>query len=179
MNEPERTQQADEFEVEHTLLILKPDAVEQDICLHVLGRVVHGIEQGRIRASRILRLTPEVLRQHYAHLVHKPFYPRIEQFMLRSEVWVALVEGGQGSIQKIREIIGSTDPRKAAPGTIRAQFGKVIGESIFNVVHASDSEKSAEREIRLFFLEEEIRNVLPGLADRIWGKKEVEPESAA
>ena len=86
MNEPERTQQAGEFEVEHTLLILKPDAVEQDICLHVLGRIVHGIEQGRIRASRILRLTPEVLRQHYAHLDHEPFYPRIEQFMLQSEV---------------------------------------------------------------------------------------------
>ncbi|MDD5469401.1 MAG: nucleoside-diphosphate kinase [Candidatus Peribacteraceae bacterium] len=168
MQQPEREHAAGTREVEHTLLILKPDAVEQDICLHVLHRIVHAIENGRIRASRILRLSPEILRQHYAHIVEEPFYPRIEKFMLSSEVWVTLLEGKRGSIEKIRELIGATDPRKAAPGTIRAEFGKVVGEAIFNVVHASDSEENAEREIRLFFLEEEIRNVLPELADRIW-----------
>lgn len=151
---------------EYSLVILKPDAVRKGICLHVLYRIVHGVQEGRIRASKIFHFTPELLRRHYGH-VPADVYPRVERFMLSSEVWAAVIEGASGTIQRIRDIIGATDPRKAAPGTIRHQFGEVVGGEIYNVAHASGNPEEAFAEIRRFFPEEEIRNVLPEIADQI------------
>jgi nucleoside-diphosphate kinase len=112
-----------------------------------------------------------MLRKHYSHLIDKPFFPNIEKFMLSSEVWVAVIEGDQGTVGRIRDIVGATDPRRAKPGTVRHRYGKVVGDEIFNVVHASESQEAAFEEIRRLFLEEEIRNAIPEIADVIYGAK--------
>ncbi|MDD4319582.1 MAG: nucleoside-diphosphate kinase [Candidatus Peribacteraceae bacterium] len=155
---------------EYSLILLKPDAVEQGICLHVLHRIVHDIK-GRIRASKIFHFTDETLQKHYAHIAKEPFFPRIQQYMTRTEVWANVVEGGPDSIRHIRDIIGSTDPRKAKPGTIRHKFGKVSDDDVLNVVHASGSQDEALQEIKNLFTADEIRNAVPEIADRIFGPK--------
>jgi nucleoside-diphosphate kinase len=98
------------------------------------------------------RLTPAVLREHYAHVADKPFYPEIEQFMSsRPVIMVALK--GENIVQKVRDLLGPTDSRKAAKGTIRGDFGT---EMMKNVVHASDSDENAKLELARFFKPEEI-----------------------
>ena len=157
---------------EYSLILLKPDAVKQDLCFHVLGRIVHGIEEGRVRASRILRFTPETLREHYSHITYLSVYPAVEQFMLSSEVWASIIEGNEGAIQKIRDMIGATNPDEADEGTIRAQFGKVVGNHMHNVVHSSESQEVAWKEIARFFPREEILNAIPEIADKVFSKSE-------
>ena len=98
------------------------------------------------------RLTPAILREHYAHVADKPFYPEIEQFMSSSPVIVLALQG-EGIVQKVRDLLGPTDSRKAAKGTIRGDFGT---EMMKNVVHASDSADNAEIEIARFFQPNEI-----------------------
>jgi nucleoside-diphosphate kinase len=170
MDATESSSPSVDLQKEYSLVILKPDAVEQDVCLHVLHHILHHLKDlhGKIRATRVLKLSPQLLRDHYAHIANEPFFPRIEKFMLESEVWAAVFEGQTGTIQRIRDMLGATDPRKAAFGTIRARFGEVRGEEIRNVAHASDSQQAADAEIRRFFTAEEIRNAIPEIANRLY-----------
>lgn len=156
---------------EYSLVLMKPDAVEADIALHVLHRIASEV-RGQIRATRIFHLTPAILREHYAHVVDLGCYPRIERFMLRSDVLAAIIEGAAGTILNIRKVLGATDPREAAPGTIRHRYGRVEGEENYNVAHASDSQQSAFAEIRRFFTQEQIRMEVPEIADRVFGKED-------
>ena len=158
--------------MEYSLILLKPDAVKQDLCFYVLYRIVHGIEKGRIRASRIFRFTPETVRNHYPHITELPVFPKIEQFMLSSEVWAAVVEGNEGSIQTIRDMIGATNPKEAKEGTIRAQFGKFVDGMMHNLVHSSESQEVAWEEIARIFPREEIRNAVPEIEDKVFPKSE-------
>jgi len=135
---------------QRTLVILKPDTVRR----HLIGEVVGRIERKAgwtISALELRALDRGVLEQHYAEHVGKPFYEPLVDFM-DSGTSVVLVVEGERVIEGVRALAGPTDPIAAAPGSIRGDFGTIVRE---NLIHASDSEESAEREIKIFF---------PGLA---------------
>ena len=136
-----------------TLIILKPDCLEQK---HV-GNVFDRFEKAgfEIIGTKMIRLTPELLRAHYAHVADKPFYPEIEAFMSSRPVIVIGLKG-EDVVVKIRDLLGPTDSRKAAKGTIRGDFGT---EMMKNVVHASDSDANARLELARFFSPEELFSV--------------------
>lgn len=130
---------------EYTLSIIKPDAIQAG---H-MGSIIQMLEEHglKIVAAQLLRLTEEQAKAFY--LVHKerPFYAELVQFMCSGPVMVMALTGPH-AIAKNREIMGATDPKQAAPGTIRARFGKNISH---NAIHGSDSEKTAKAEIDFFF----------------------------
>lgn len=136
--------------MQRTLILLKPDAVEKKIC----GKVIARFEEAGLKISgiKMIRLAPSLLREHYAHIAEKPFYPEVEAFMSSLPV-IAMVLEGEDVVAKVREMLGVTDSRKAAPGTLRAQFGK---DQMVNVAHASDSPETAEKEVKRFFGEGEL-----------------------
>ncbi len=136
--------------MQKTLIIFKPDCMEQR---HV-GNVLNRFETAgfTIIGCKMIRLTPALLRDHYAHVADKPFYPEIEKFMSSSPVIVMALKG-EAIVQKVRDLLGPTDSRKAAKGTIRGDFGT---EMMKNVVHASDSDANAKTEIARFFKADEI-----------------------
>ena len=105
-----------------------------------------------IRGCKMIRLTPEILREHYAHIADKPFYPEVEGFMSSVPV-IAMVLEADGIVDTMREMLGVTDSREAAPGTLRAEYGE---DQMINVCHASDSSEAAEAEVKRFFAEEEV-----------------------
>lgn len=133
-----------------TLVILKPDCLSSK---HV-GSVVDRFEKAgfEIVGTKMIRLSSAVLREHYAHVADKPFYPEIEAFMSSRPVIVIALQGDD-VVAKIRELLGPTDSRKAAKGTIRGDFGT---EMMKNVVHASDSDENARIELARFFKPEEL-----------------------
>ena len=136
--------------MEKTLVIFKPDCLEQR---HV-GNVLDRFEKAgfTIAACKMVQLTPKVLREHYAHVADKPFYPEIEKFMSSRPVLVLALEG-DSVVSKVRDLLGPTDSRKAPKGTIRGDFGT---EMMKNVVHASDSVDNAKIELARFFSPGEI-----------------------
>lgn len=156
---------------EYSFVLIKPDAINKDITLTVLGRIENAQKDARIVASKIIdQLSDDVLADHYRHLTDKPFYPGIVEYMQSHPVWVAVIRGQQGVVQSIRDVLGSTDPRKAAPGTIRQVFGEVTpDDAMHNVAHASDSPETALDEIRRFFDEKELREQNHELANIVYG----------
>lgn len=141
--------------MERTLIILKPDCIQKSLVGGVIARFE---EEGfRIIACKMIRLTDEVLREHYAHIAGFGFYPDVEAFMKESPVLVIVLEG-DGIIEKMRDMLGVTDCREAVSGTIRADWGnKEDGKSkMCNIAHASDSAAAAVAEISRFFNAEEI-----------------------
>lgn len=122
-----------------------------------VGNVLNRFEQAgfTIVGCKMARLTPALLREHYAHVASKPFYPEIEAFMSSSPVIMMALEG-ENIVQKVRDLLGPTDSRKAAKGTIRGDFGT---EMMKNVVHASDSDENAKIELARFFKAEELYSV--------------------
>jgi nucleoside-diphosphate kinase len=136
--------------MQRTLIIFKPDCIEKR---HV-GTVLDRFEKAGfdIIGCKMARLLPPVLREHYAHVADKPFYPEIERFMGSRAVIIMALQG-EGVVERVRELLGPTDSRKAAKGTIRGDFGT---EMMRNVVHASDSDENAKAEIARFFKPDEI-----------------------
>jgi nucleoside-diphosphate kinase len=135
---------------EKTLVILKPDCLNQ----HAAGAVLERFERAGfdIIAAKMLRLSQALLRQHYAHLAHLPFFPEIERFMGSRPVIVVILRG-ERAIDRVRELLGPTDSAKAPKGTIRGDLGT---DKMLNICHASDSPAAAEAEIRRFFRPDEI-----------------------
>lgn len=136
--------------MERTLILLKPDAVTKKLC----GKVLTRFEEAGLTVCgcKMMNLDANVLRDHYAHIADKPFYPEVEKFMQSAPV-IALVLEGKDCIAKVRDMLGVTDSRKAAPGTIRAHFGV---DMMVNVAHASDSKEAAGVEVNRFFRKEEL-----------------------
>ena len=135
---------------QQTLILLKPDCLQKQI----VGKVIARFEEAGliIRGCKMIQLSSAILRDHYAHIAEKPFYPEVEKFMASYPV-IALVLEGDDSIAKVREMLGVTDSRKADAGTLRAEFGV---DQMVNVAHASDGEEAARAEIKRFFLDSEI-----------------------
>jgi nucleoside-diphosphate kinase len=136
--------------MERTFIILKPDCVQHQ---HI-GDVILRFESARfaIIACKMTVLSDAILREHYAHIAHLPFFPEIVEFMSSSPVILMILEG-ENCIARVREILGITDSQAAAPGTIRKTWGS---DKMRNIAHASDSLESAQIEIRRFFKPEEI-----------------------
>ncbi len=131
---------------QRTLVLLKPDAVRRAL----VGEIISRIERKagwKITALEMRGLDQETLEQHYGEHKGRPFYEPLVEFMASGPV-VALVVEGERVIEGVRQLAGPTDPIAAAPGSIRGDFGSIVRE---NLIHASDSEQSAERELKLFF----------------------------
>ncbi len=134
---------------ERTLVLVKPDGVRRGLS----GEVIRRIEaKGYVLVALELRTaTPELLAEHYAEHLGKPFYEPLVEFMLSGPV-VAMVLQGERVIEGFRSLAGATDPTTAAPGTIRGDLGRDWGANVQqNLVHGSDSAASAQREIELWF----------------------------
>jgi len=133
--------------MEETLIILKPDCVEKRICGEVISRFeAAGFD---IVAAKVMQLDGAVLREHYAHVADKPFFPDIEEFMSSRPV-MPMVLRGENVIDKVRELLGPTNSKEAPKGTIRGDLGT---DMMRNVVHASDGPETAEAEKKRFFPE--------------------------
>jgi len=139
--------------MEKTLIIFKPDCMEQRHVGNVLGRFEKA--GFSIVGCKMTLLSAMILREHYAHVADLPFYPEIEKFMSSRPVIVMALQG-QSVVAKVRDLLGPTDSRKAPKGTIRGDFGT---EMMKNVVHASDSVENAKAEIARFFAPGEIFSV--------------------
>ena len=122
-----------------------------------VGNVLNRFETAGfvIVGCKMMRLTPALLREHYAHVADKPFYPEIEAFMSSRPV-IAMALQGENIVQKVRDLLGPTDSRKAAKGTIRGDFGT---EMMKNVCHASDTDENAQIELKRFFKAEELFSI--------------------
>ena len=130
---------------QRTLSIIKPDAVAKN----VIGQIISRFEENNLKvvASKLITLSASDAGVFYAEHKGKPFYDDLIEFMTSGPVFIQVLEG-EDAISKNRELMGNTDPSKADPGTIRADFAQTIDA---NAVHGSDSEISAEREIAFFF----------------------------
>ncbi|MET9619144.1 MULTISPECIES: nucleoside-diphosphate kinase [unclassified Streptomyces] len=131
---------------QRSLVLLKPDAVRRGLVGEIIGRIER--KAGWTLAALELReLDQETLEQHYGEHKGKPFYEPLMGFMQSGPV-VALVVEGERVIEGLRALAGPTDPIAAAPGSIRGDYGTIVRE---NLIHASDSEESAIRELKIFF----------------------------
>jgi nucleoside-diphosphate kinase len=132
--------------VERTLLIVKPDAVERGLLGEILSRLeAKGM---RLVAGQLSMMALDVAERHYEEHQGKPFFAELLAFITRSPSFVAVVEGPTGTQAVLRTMMGVTDPKEAAPGTIRGDLGTELPD---NLVHGSDSLQAAAREISLFF----------------------------
>jgi nucleoside-diphosphate kinase len=138
--------------IERTLSIIKPDAVKKN----VIGKIVTRFEENGlyIVAGKLLHLSDQMASGFYAEHKGKPFFEDLKKFMTSGPVFIQVLEG-ENAVQKNRDLMGSTNPKEAKIGTIRADFAKSIDA---NAVHGSDSKESAKREIEYFFKYEEILN---------------------
>jgi nucleoside-diphosphate kinase len=131
---------------DRTLVLLKPDTVERGLVGAVISRFeAKGLT---IAAMELRRLDKETLARHYEEHVGKAFYEDLVTFMSRGPVVAMVVEGPQDTWEVVRALMGATNPRNAAPGTVRGDLGIEVTE---NLVHGSDSAESAEREVNIFF----------------------------
>ncbi|MFN8037199.1 MAG: nucleoside-diphosphate kinase [Acidimicrobiia bacterium] len=131
---------------ERTLVLCKPDAVERGLVGEIIGRIERkGL---RITALELRRIDTDTAGRHYAEHQTKPFFGELVSFITRSPLVAMVVEGGPDTWKTVRTLMGVTNPREAAPGTIRGDLALETGE---NLVHGSDGAESAEREIAIFF----------------------------
>ncbi len=131
--------------MEQTLLIIKPDGMQRGLAGTVLARFERrGL---KLCAARLLTISPELADQHYAEHLEKPFYPSLKAYMTAAPVLVFVLEG-ESAVSAVRTMVGATNPFEAQPGTIRGDYALSKTE---NIIHASDSVASAQREISLFF----------------------------
>ena len=136
--------------IETTLILFKPDAVTKA----AVGQVLARFESAglKIRGLKMLRFSDALLQEHYAHIAAKPFFPEVRQFMQQTPV-VALAAAGENAVSRVRDLLGPTDSKKAAKGTIRGDLGVDV---MVNVCHASDGPEAAAAELKRFFRPEEL-----------------------
>jgi nucleoside-diphosphate kinase len=136
--------------MERSLVLIKPDAIQRGL----VGTIITRLEsQGlKLVALKMLHLDKALARRHYAIHQDKPFFESLVDYISSAPI-IAIIFEGKRAVEVIREMMGPTDPAKAEAGTIRGDFGLDIG---YNSVHGSDSVETAEKEIKLFFSEDEI-----------------------
>jgi len=131
-------------------VLLKPDCVQS----RIMGKMLMKIEDAGLTVCgcKFMRLSPEILQEHYSHIVQFPFYPALVAFMTETPV-LALAVQGPNAVKAMRDILGPTDPAQAPKGTIRGDFG---ADKTRNIMHASDSPENAVIEIQRFFRADEV-----------------------
>ena len=139
---------------ETTLVLLKPDCLAAGHC----GNVIKCFEQAglEIIGCKMILLSDQLLAEHYAHVSDRPFYPDLKSFMQSSPV-IALALAGKNAVTRVRDLMGPTDSRKAPKGTIRGDYGT---NAMTNVVHGSDSPENAAAEIKRFFADRELFDIV-------------------
>ena len=136
--------------VERTLILIKPDAVERKLSGEILARIERrGFD---VVAGKLLRVSRELGETHYAEHREKPFFGELVEFITSAPTWALVVEG-EGDIATMRKTIGATNPADAEPGSLRGDFATSMPH---NLVHGSDSPESAQREIALWFSDDEL-----------------------
>lgn len=132
--------------MDRTLILVKPDAFARNLT----GEIIARFERKGLRlvALKLMTASEELAKEHYAEHAERPFYGELIDFITRSPVVVAVVEGPEDTWQVVRTMMGTTNPREAAPGTIRGDLGILFTE---NLIHGSDSAASAAREVALWF----------------------------
>ncbi|WP_066193206.1 MULTISPECIES: nucleoside-diphosphate kinase [Gracilibacillus] len=138
--------------MEKTFVMMKPDAVQRGL----IGEAVSRFEQKgyTLAAAKLMTISEELAKQHYAEHEGKSFFHDLISFITSGPVF-AMVWEGENIIATARQMMGKTNPQEAHPGTIRGDFGVVTHR---NIIHGSDSPESAEREINLFFTNEEVQH---------------------
>lgn len=144
---------------EATLVIIKPDGLKKSLTGNILTRLSET--KLKIIGAKVIKVSEEFAKKHYAHLKDKPFFPDLIKYItgkLHGENRVmALVYWGEDAISKVREIAGATNPEEANPVSIRGAYGRILTSGLFeNAVHASSSVDEGEREIKLWFAPDEI-----------------------
>ncbi|THE15085.1 nucleoside-diphosphate kinase [Bacillus timonensis] len=136
--------------MEKTFLMVKPDGVQRQL----IGEIVSRFERKgfQLVGAKLMAVSEDLAGEHYAEHKERPFFGELVEFITSGPVF-AMVWQGENVIATARHMMGATNPKDAAPGTIRGDFGLTVGK---NVIHGSDSTASAEREISLFFKEEEL-----------------------
>jgi nucleoside-diphosphate kinase len=136
--------------MERSFILLKPDCVQR----RLMGQVIARFEQKGLNfvAMKMLRITPELAKQHYAEHVEKGWYPTLEGFITGGPVMAAVIEGLE-AIRVVRDMLGATSGLEATPGTIRGDFSS---SRQMNLVHGSDGPEAVEREIALYFSDDEL-----------------------
>ncbi len=136
--------------LETTLVLLKPDTVKR----HLIWEVISRIERKNLKIiwMKMIKLDEKIIDEHYAHLLDKPFFPRIKSYMTSWEV-VAIAIAWENSVKTVRNLTWATNPLEALPGSIRGDFALIVDE---NIIHASDSIENAEIELKRFFNKWEI-----------------------
>lgn len=144
---------------ERTLILVKPDGVQR----RLIGTIITRIENRglKIVGMKMLNVTTELAREHYAEHVEKPFYPLLEEFITAAPV-VALAVEGPEAITVMRGMMGSTNGREAAPGTLRGDYG--VSRQM-NLIHGSDGPEAAARELTIYFKPEELLDYEPTLGE--------------
>lgn len=135
---------------ERTCVLVKPDGIQRG----VVGEVISRFERKglKIAGIKMLRMNATLAKEHYAHLVNKPFYPDLEKFVTEHPLIAMVVEGVE-AVEVVRTMCGLTNARKAGAGTIR---GDLSNSTSRNIIHASDTRETAEKEIKRFFRKEEL-----------------------
>ena len=142
-----------------TLILIKPDGLKKSLTGNILTRLSET--KLEIVAAKMVRVTEELATEHYRHLKSKAFFPELIKYIQgemhdRRKV-MALIYWGTDSIKKCRELAGATNPEEADPTSIRGSYGRILTTGLYeNVVHVSSNESEAEREIKLWFMPEEI-----------------------
>jgi len=145
--------------INQTLVLIKPDGLKKSLTGNILTRLSET--KLEIVASKILKVTKELAEKHYCHLKDKPFFGELVHYITgdihgRRKV-MAMVYWGEDAISKVKDLAGATNPEEADPISIRGQYGRITTKGIYeNVLHASASEKEAEREIKMWFSPDEI-----------------------
>ena len=136
--------------METTLILVKPDGVQRGLVGEVIGRLERkGL---KIAGLKMVHVSEELANKHYGEHVGKPFFNSLVSFITSSPL-IALAVEGENAVEVSRNLMGATNPKEAAPGTIRGDYGLTIG---INIIHGSDSLESAERELAIFFESSEI-----------------------
>jgi nucleoside-diphosphate kinase len=153
--------------MERTLILIKPDAIQRGL----IGKIITRFEGKGLKpvGIRFLQLTDELLNDHYSHLADKPFFGGIRRFMQLTPVIAICIEG-LDCVETVRDICGITKSREAAPGTIRGDWAMSIQA---NLVHASDSIETAEREVARFFAPSELFEYQSALTSTIYSEDEL------
>jgi len=142
-----------------TLVLIKPDGIKKSLTGNILTRLSET--KLEIVAAKVVRVSKKLAQEHYSHLKDKPFFPELMKYIMgelhdRRKV-MALVYWGTDAIKKVRQLAGTTNPEEAEATTIRGSYGRITTGGVYeNVVHVSANEADAEREINLWFSDEEI-----------------------
>lgn len=136
--------------MEKTFLMVKPDGVQREL----IGEIVSRFEQKgfQLAGAKLMNISNELAEKHYGEHKERPFFGELVEFITSGPVF-AMVWQGENVIATARQMMGATNPKDAAPGTVRGDFGVTVGK---NIIHGSDSPESAQREIGLFFKEDEL-----------------------